>query len=126
MKRNYFLIAALLIAATLIITLALYPYLPDRVPAHWNWRGEVDRYGAKWETFLMPGVMVFFVLFFAAAPWLSPRRFEVGAFRSTYLYIMLLLIVFLAYLHALTLWAAFSKPLERCGTPRTDLPPGHL
>lgn len=112
MRRNYLLIAALLIAATLIVTLVFYPDLPDRIPAHWNFRGEVDRYGDKWEIFLMPGVMIVIVLFFAALPWLSPRRFEVGAFRSTYLYIMLLLIVFLAYLHALILWAAFSKPLD--------------
>ncbi|HEY8460277.1 MAG TPA: DUF1648 domain-containing protein [Blastocatellia bacterium] len=112
MKRNYFLMAALLIAATLIVTLALYPYLPDRIPTHWNWRGEIDRYGEKWEIFLLPGVMVLFVLFYAALPWLSPRRFDVGAFRSTYLYIMLLLIVFFAYLQALILWAAFSKPLD--------------
>jgi uncharacterized membrane protein len=112
MKRKYFLIAALVIAGAFIVTLALYPELPDRVPEHWNLRGEIDRYGDKWEIFLLPGVMVFFVLFFAALPWLSPRRFEVGAFRSTYLYIMLLLIVFFAYLHALKLWAAFSKPLD--------------
>lgn len=112
MKRKYFLIATLVIAATFIVTLVLYPDLPGRVPAHWNWRGEVDRYGDKWEIFLLPGVMVFFVLFFAALHWLSPRRFDVEAFRSTYLYIMLLLIVFFAYLHALVLLAAFSKPLD--------------
>jgi uncharacterized membrane protein len=90
----------------------LYPDLPNRIPAHWNFRGEIDRYGDKWEIFLMPSVMVVIVLLFAALPWLSPRRFEVGAFRSTYLYIMLLLIVFFAYLHALTLWVAFSRPLD--------------
>jgi uncharacterized membrane protein len=112
MKRNYLLIAALVIAATLIVTVVLYPDLPNRIPAHWNFRGEIDRYGDKWEIFLMPSVMVVIVLLFAALPWLSPRRFEVGAFRSTYLYIMLLLIVFFAYLHALTLWVAFSRPLD--------------
>jgi uncharacterized membrane protein len=84
MKRNYFLIAALVIAATFIVTLVFYPDLPDRIPAHWNLRGEVDRYGDKREIFLLPGAMVFFALLFAALPWLSPRRFEVGSFRSTY------------------------------------------
>jgi uncharacterized membrane protein len=43
MKRNYFLIAALLIVATLIVTLAVYPALPSQIPAHWNLQGEVDR-----------------------------------------------------------------------------------
>ena len=36
MKRNYFLIAALVIATTLIATLVLYPDLPRSVPTHWN------------------------------------------------------------------------------------------
>jgi len=112
MKRNYFLIAALIILATLIATIVVYPDLPSRIPAHWNFRGEVNRYGDKWEAFLMPATMAFFVLLFAVMPWLSPRRFEVSTFRSTYLYIMVVVVAFLAYLHALVLWAALSKPLD--------------
>ena len=112
MRRNYFLIAALLIVATLIVTLILYPGLPSRIPMHWNWHGEVNRNGDKWETFLMPAAMVVVALLFAAMPWLSPRRFEVNTFRSTYLYVMLLALAFMAYIHALHLWAAFSKPLD--------------
>jgi len=112
MRRNYFLIAALLIAATLIVTLILYPGLPSRIPMHWNWRGEVNRYGDKLEIFLMPAAMVVVVFLFAAMPWLSPRRFEVNTFRSTYLYVMLLALAFMAYIHALHLWAAFSMPLD--------------
>ena len=112
MRRNYILIAALLIVATLIVTLIFYPDLPSRIPMHWNWRGQVNRYGDKWEIFLMPAAMVVVVLLFAAMPWLSPRRFEVNTFRTTYLYVMLLALAFMAYIHALHLWAAFSKPLD--------------
>jgi uncharacterized membrane protein len=112
MRRNYFLFAALLIVATLIVTLIFYPDLPSRIPMHWNWRGQVNRYGGKWEIFLMPAAMVVVVLLFAAMPWLSPRRFEVNTFRSTYLYVMLLALAFMAYIHVLHLWAAFSKPLD--------------
>jgi uncharacterized membrane protein len=112
MRRNYFLIAALLIAATLIVTVIFYPGLPSRIPVHWNWHGEVNRYGDKLEIFLMPAAMVVVVLLFAAMPWLSPRRFEVNTFRSTYLYVMLLALAFMAYIHALHLWAASSRPLD--------------
>lgn len=112
MKRNYFLIAAFLIVATLIVSLIVYPQLPSRVPMHWNLRGEVNRYGDKLEIFLMPAAMAVIALLFAALPWLSPRRFEVDTFRTTYLYIMILVLAFMAYIHALHLWAAFSKPLD--------------
>ena len=109
MKRNYFLIAGLLIVATLIATAVVYPDLPSRVPMHWNWRGEVNRYGEKWEVFLTPALMASLVILFAVMPWISPKRFEVDTFQSTYLYIMLVMAAFIAYLHVLILWSAISK-----------------
>lgn len=112
MKRNYFLIAGLLIVGTLIATIVVYPDLPSRIPAHWNFRGEVDRYDDKPSVFFRPALMVGFVILFAVLPWLSPKRFEVDTFRSTYLYLMLVVVGFFAYLHVLTLWAALSKPLD--------------
>lgn len=112
MKRNYFLIGALMIAVVLVATLISHPYLPARVPGHWNPQGQVDRYYGKWVLFMHPGIMVGIMLMFAALPWLSPRRFEVDTFQTTYLYLMLVLVGFFGYLQALLLWAAFSKPLR--------------
>jgi uncharacterized membrane protein len=112
MKRNYFLIAALIIAVTLVATLVIYPDLPRRVPVHWNFRGDIDRYADKKEVFLGPALMVGMLLLFAVLPWLSPKRFEVDTFRSTYLYIMLVVLVFMAYDQALMVRAALSAPLD--------------
>ena len=112
MIRKYFFIAAAVIATTWLATFLIYPRLPNQIPLHWNFSGRVDRYGSRENLFLMPGIMVVVVLLFAALPWLSPRRFEVNAFRSTYLYIMLLVVALIGYLHALMVWAAFSKPLD--------------
>jgi len=113
MKRNYyFVIAAVIVAATLIATIIIYPRLPNQVPAHWNFQGVIDRYDRRETVFILPAVMAGMMLLFAALPWLSPKRFEVDTFRSTYLYIMVLLVVLLAYLHGTMLWAAFAKPLE--------------
>ena len=74
MKRNYFLIAVLIIAATLIATLVAYPDLPSRIPLHWNYWGEVNRYGGKSEIFFLPVTMIGVVILFACLPWLSPKR----------------------------------------------------
>jgi uncharacterized membrane protein len=30
---------------------------PERVPVHWNWQGEVDRYSSPWELGLLPPVI---------------------------------------------------------------------
>jgi uncharacterized membrane protein len=113
MKRNYyFLIAATVIVATLVVTALLYPHLPDQIPKHWNFKGEIDHYGSRQSVFMLPGFMVGALLLFAVLPWLSPKRFEVDTFRSTYLYLMILVLALIAYLHALILWAAFSRPLD--------------
>jgi uncharacterized membrane protein len=112
MIRRYFVIAAAVIATAWLATFLIYPRLPSQIPLHWNLSGQVDRYGSRENLLLMPGIMVVVVLLFAALPWLSPRRFEVDSFRSTYLYIMLLVVMLMGYLHALMVWAAFSKPLD--------------
>jgi uncharacterized membrane protein len=113
MKRNYyFLIAAAVIVATLVVTALLYSHLPDQIPTHWNFKGEINHYGSRHSVFMLPGIMAGMLLLFAVLPWLSPKRFEVDAFRSTSLYIMVLAVALFAYLHALLLWAAFSRPLN--------------
>ena len=112
MKRNYFLIAVAVIVVTVIATVVIYPRLPGQIPMHWNFRGDIDHYGSRKSIFLLPSVMAAAVLLFAVLPWLSPKRFEVDPFRATYLYIMVLVVALIAYLHVLILWAALSKPLN--------------
>lgn len=34
----------------------LIPLLPEQIPMHYNWRGEVDRYGPPEELYVMPGL----------------------------------------------------------------------
>lgn len=111
MKRSYFLIGGLLVAAVLAATLISFPWLPSRVPTHWNIRGEVDGYSPRWTLFIFgPGIMAFMLGLFRLLPWLSPKRFEVDTFRSTYLYIMLVILAFFAYMQALLLWAGLQGP----------------
>jgi uncharacterized membrane protein len=111
MKRNYFAVGIALTAAALVASVLLYPYLPAQMPTHWNVHGQVDGYGAKsWAAFIGPGFMVFLLALFRLLPWLSPKHFEVDSFVSTYLYIMIVLLAFFAYLHGLMLWAGLWGP----------------
>src|SRR5262245_64693700 len=36
------------------IALSVYPRLPERVPVHFGFTGEADRWGGRWMIFLMP------------------------------------------------------------------------
>jgi uncharacterized membrane protein len=109
MTRKYYIISFALVVSCLLATAVLYPHLPSRIPTHWNGAGQVDGYGAKWTLFVLdPGIMLGMMGLMAALPWLSPRHFEVEPFRSTYLYIMVVFVAYLALIHALILWAAVS------------------
>jgi len=90
-----------------------YSHLPAIVPMHWNAHGQVNGWGPKWQLFLWgPGMMSLMVLMFTALPWLSPKHFEVDSFRSTYLYIMIVLVALMAYINLLVLAAAIGIALD--------------
>jgi len=113
MKRKYYLLGFALMAAVLAATAIAYPHLPPIVPTHWNAAGTADAYAPKWRLFVtIPAMMLAFLGLFAVLPWLSPKRFEVDAFRSTYLYIMIVLLCMMVYFHALVLWAALGRSVD--------------
>ncbi len=104
MSRPYWIIAILLTLLSWALAAWLYTGLPQRVPTHWNWEGKVDGWGDKsWATFLMPAMMTGMLVLFVFLPALSPKQFEVDSFRSTYLYIMVLVTGLLAYMNAIIL-----------------------
>jgi uncharacterized membrane protein len=79
------------------------------VPTHWGLHGEVNGYSPRATLFLVgPGLLVFAMLLTAALPWLSPKRFEVDAFKRTFTQIMGTIFALFTYLYAVMLWAAMG------------------
>jgi uncharacterized membrane protein len=103
MTKIHWIIACLLPVAALGLTAAVYPSLPERIPTHWNAAGEIDGWGPKSMAFVMPGVMIFMLGLLRAVPWLSPKHFEVDAFRGTYAFIVVLVVAFFGFIHVLAL-----------------------
>ena len=113
MTRNYYIVGAALIAAVLVATAVAYPHLPAVVPTHWDASGHVNGWSAKSSLFVInPAIMAGLLLLFGALPWLSPKQFEVDTFRSTYLYIMVVVLAMMAYVHALILAAGLSWAVD--------------
>ena len=107
MKLKGFWLPLLIWGAVLLISALLYPQMPDRIPTHWNWRGEIDGWGDKqWAAWLMPAIMLGLLLFFQILPWLSPRQFDIESFRPTYDVIIVLLMLMFASLHVVFLLPA--------------------
>jgi uncharacterized membrane protein len=112
MTRTYYIIGTLLIAAVLAATAVAYPHLPNTIPTHWDTHGNVNGWGAKSTLFIDPGIMAGILLLFVVLPWLSPKQFEMDSFRSTYLYIMVMILTLVAYVHALVLAAGLSMAID--------------
>jgi hypothetical protein len=59
--RDGWSIAGIVLGIGLILGMAfliylLIPRLPEQIPMHYNWRGEVDRFGPPEELYVMPGL----------------------------------------------------------------------
>ena len=70
MKRAYKWTIALILLG-FVMTGIFLTMAPERIPAHYNIRGEVDRWGSKYEFLIMPFLNLIFGIFMA---WLA--RFE--------------------------------------------------
>jgi len=44
----------LLSLVPLALTAVLFPSIPESIPAHWNFQGNVTRYGSRHELWIMP------------------------------------------------------------------------
>jgi uncharacterized membrane protein len=113
MKRSHFPACAGLIVLCELATLLVYPQLPESVATHWDADGVANGFSPRWSLFLItPALMLGMIALFAALPWLSPRRFEVGSFAPTSSYLMLLIVALLAYVHLVILWKATGGALD--------------
>jgi uncharacterized membrane protein len=115
MTRAYWMIAVVLVAGAAGAGCWVYPSLPDRIPTHWNIRGEVDGYGGKWTLLMFPLIMAGMLVLFHFLPALSPKHFEVDTFRSTYLYIMVLVTALFAYMQGVLLVTVYQT--VKAGAP---------
>jgi uncharacterized membrane protein len=103
-------------AGSMYVYFLQYDRLPEQIPVHWGASGEPDRWVSRdqaWINFwLMPGLMVGFILLTLVLPWLSPRHFEVDRFRDTYGYVMAVVVVLFGYMHFLILRATLHPDFQ--------------
>lgn len=95
------------LAVAVLILLAgawAYPQLPQQVASHWNSAGEVDgQMGRFWGAFLLPAIALALWPLLNFLPVADPRRHNIAKFRLEYDRMVLVLMLFLAYVFGLTL-----------------------
>ncbi len=106
-QRSWWL-AITLVIATFAGSAYIYRILPAKMPTHWNIKGEIDGWGPKGvAVWMIPGTMVGVLALFRALPTLSPKPFEVDTFKSTYLYILIVILGLFMYIQCVTLSASY-------------------
>ena len=95
-----------LILVSFLIGAYLYPYMPEKMASHWDANGSVDGYMPKlWGLFLLPVISVILFLVYMLIPKIDPLKGNIEKFRGHFDVFILLLFLFLFYVHVLTmLW----------------------
>jgi uncharacterized membrane protein len=109
-RLNAFSLA--LIAGSFLFSAAVYLWLPDQIPSHWNLAGEVDSTMSKtWGAFMMPLIMLGLYGVFRVIPALSPKGYGIEAANSGFVGIRVAVFSLFALLNVLILLAALGVPI---------------
>lgn len=88
----------------LIAALLIYPHLPERVPSHWNIRGEVDAYSSRFfGAFFAPLMSIGLYLLLLVVPLLDPKRESYARFATAYRILRWGLVLFMSAIYAATI-----------------------
>lgn len=98
------------IAITIAVAVYLYPSLPEQIPTHWNFEGEVDDYTPKpWGVMIMPLAAVFVFVIMKLIPVISPKGFRTDQFTGVVNIFTVTLVGFMSAVALLVLLAAGGR-----------------
>lgn len=102
--RNTSIIVLILIAISIVAGVLLWNQLPDQMASHWNANDQVDGYMPKfWGVFMMPLIVLGMYVLFLVIPGIDPLKANIAQFRGAFNLFIVLISVFMLYIHGLTL-----------------------
>lgn len=81
----------------LILVLAVYSKLPDKVPMHWDFSGTVE-YDSKNKLFVLCFLTIFFAVLFPLLPKIDPKKKNYDKFSSSYQYFQIFMMLFMLFM----------------------------
>jgi uncharacterized membrane protein len=102
--KRALIVLSLILLVTLSASLLAAPFLPERVASHWDAKGEVNGYQTKTAfIWTMPVIMLLLALALVFLPLIDPLKASFMPVRSAYYWFVSGTMVFMLYIHGLTL-----------------------
>lgn len=102
--RTTVILTLVMITAAVLLSLAVYGRLPERLASHWNADDVVNGTMPRpWGAFLMPLITLAMLGLFLLIPAIDPMKANIATFRRPFNMFVVLIVAFLLYLHVLTL-----------------------
>lgn len=95
------------LALLILLSVAVYFFLPDRIPMSWGWDGEVTQYWGKSGIFLVPGLAILTVVGMRLLPLIDPKKKNYPSFQKAYLNISVFLLSFLIAIQIIIIHNSF-------------------
>ena len=94
----------------LVVVLIVLPHLPKKIPAHYGFDNQVDRWGSKYEALLFPAVSILMGYFLLGMAKLAAKKEEHGENNKNVTIILgILVLILLNALNVYSLYTSFNK-----------------
>ena len=101
----------LIILIPFIYLMIIWSALPETVPTHWNWEGEIDDWGSKWTIVMIPFLLPLLTyVLFTIIPKIDPKN-KIQAEANKYQNLKFALTTFMAVLAVFILYSIKQQSL---------------
>ena len=74
--KKLYIILGVVALIGIIVPVVLLSFLPDTVPLHYDFQGNIDRYGSKYELLIFPAIALIMELLFAFVAYKERKKGE--------------------------------------------------
>lgn len=93
----------LLMILSILGTVFVYSSLPEKIPTHFNFKGEVDNYSNKSSALITGFLPLIIYLLMVVMPKIDPKRKSYQKHKKAYDIIKIIIVLFMIILHWLTI-----------------------
>jgi len=111
MKLNKHLPLLILCILPLFYLATVWDDLPNKIPIHWNYKGEIDGWGSKYSTFFLSAFPIFTYLMMVIIPKIDPKN-KLHQMGSKYTQLKFILVAFMSVLAISILYITKTQNLE--------------